>query len=394
MCKTISAYPTEFRAALTYFRQQQELSMAALARKLDISEAYISLLESGKRQPSRKFIKRLLTTCQQDMPEGFAVHLLTLTGFELDLSSLPTDPLRTGNYRFKRFTAFVLSLIREHHYEQAYQEIQKGLQHFQKPLEINMLSGYLELTRGHYQQALVAMQAAWQISSLQLEADISSEFAPIEILANIGTVYFTMGSEQLSIRFSAQLEGDSTKVKTAREQAIQYFESSEKYLLQVLTEQPTHLYALDEYARLLFNLADLHTGKQSLSYWKQSISHYREVLQHPERFQMPQAHLWEAGCFIAHAYSKLKQFLQAREQLQLILSYQPTYWLAWYTLACSYNLSLKEEYNPQFILQGKAALKRAIELHPDAQSQAEIDPDLALLHDEDAFSETTGDTHA
>lgn len=394
MCKTISAYPAEFQAALTYFRQQQELSMAALARKLDISEAYISLLESGKRQPSRKFIKRLLSSCQGEMPEGFAEHLLNLTGFELDLKGLQTDPLRTGHYRFKRFTAFVLSLIREHHYEQAHQEIQRGLQHFQKPLEINMLSGYLELTRGNYPQALVAMQAAWQISSLQLDADISSEFAPVEILANIGTVYFTMGSEQLSIRFSAQLEGKVSKAKAARTQAIQYFEESEKYLLQVLQEQPAHLYALDEYARLLFNLADLHPGKQGLPYWQQAIAHYRQVLQHPDRFQMPQSHLWEAGCFVAHAYSKLKQFAQAREQLHLILSYQPAYWLPWYTLACNYNLNLKEAHDTAFILAGKAALKRAIELHPDAQSQAEIDPDLALLHDEDAFSETTGDTDA
>jgi len=387
----LTTYPSDFQTSLTYLRQELGLSMVALARKLDISEAYISLLESGKRQPSRKFVKRLLAACQQDFPAGFAQHLQDLTGFEFDSAALAEPYILTqGPQKFRHFTSLVLALIREHHYEQASQEIQRGLHYFQKPLEINMLAGYLELTRGNYAQALVAMQAAQQIAGLSLAQDVSSEFAPIEILANIGTVYFTMGSEQLGVKGMAELEGRQTDAEAAQQQALNLFQQAQGYLQQVLTEQPDHLYALDEQARLLFNLADLEQGTQADACWQQVIAAYQKVLAHPERFQMPQPHLWEAGCFLAHAHSKLKQFEQARTQLNLILSYQPQYWFAWYVLACCYNLNLQEEDDPKLLRSGKAALERAIQLNAAAQEQSELDPDLALLRDEDALSDSVG----
>ena len=49
-----------FNERLFNYRQGLELTMRDFAKKLNVSEAYYSMIESGKRNPSRRIIEKLV----------------------------------------------------------------------------------------------------------------------------------------------------------------------------------------------------------------------------------------------------------------------------------------------------------------------------------------------
>lgn len=380
----ISEKPTfPFAFELTQMRQQHGLNMTAFAHQLGVTEAYISLLEAGKRKPSKKILIKLLQTFLSHTPQEERHLLIRQAGFipEEILNLSAADQHRQKHrHNFKTTVTVVLGLIRDGHFVQAHSEIQHALQLFARPIELNMLSGYLELTRGNTAAALVAMQTAEHLSAHELAPD--AEMSHAEIVANIGSVYFTMGSEQVARRNAYRLAQDSQGAEVALYEANRYFGEAETFLEQSLTEHPNYLYALDELARLYFNLGELHHSHAAKSYWQKSISCYQQVLSHPQRYTMRREHLWEAGCFLAHAYNKLQRWEQAHEQLHLILIYQPEYWLAWYVIACHFCLKAQDEMNNTSLDTAKDALLQAIHFYPPAAHQAELDPDLELLRQE------------
>ncbi len=60
-----------FRRNLVVIRKRKRLSNAALAKRAQISQPYISLMESGNRVPSLKVIERLAKALEVRSAEFF-----------------------------------------------------------------------------------------------------------------------------------------------------------------------------------------------------------------------------------------------------------------------------------------------------------------------------------
>jgi len=87
---------TDFGRALTSLRQSQGLTQADLAHLADVSAAYVSHLETGKRPPTSKAIRKLcgpLGTAPQDLLQAARILELPLNPPSASTSeSLPSRP--------------------------------------------------------------------------------------------------------------------------------------------------------------------------------------------------------------------------------------------------------------------------------------------------------------
>lgn len=61
-----------FYERLRKHRNELHLKMKEMADELEVSESYYSLIENGKRKPSKKFIKKLVLL--SDLPEEYWVY--------------------------------------------------------------------------------------------------------------------------------------------------------------------------------------------------------------------------------------------------------------------------------------------------------------------------------
>ena len=61
-----------FNERLFNYRQGLELTMRDFAKKLNVSEAYYSMIESGKRNPSRRIIEKLVLISER--PEEYWIY--------------------------------------------------------------------------------------------------------------------------------------------------------------------------------------------------------------------------------------------------------------------------------------------------------------------------------
>lgn len=374
----------DFCLALNTVRQYLGHNMTEMGDFLGVSEAYISLLESGKRKPSRKFLIRLLSKATQ-LPETLKEQLILSAGFNPEHFQSQEIAKQEQYSCFQSFAAWILNLVRQGQFNQAQDKIIAGFQQFQKPIEMNMLAGYLALNKGDYENALISVKAAEHLVRVQQDFDGGPlSLSHAEILTNLGVIHFMSGSGLLSEWFQANPQTDAT----LKQKILNDFCSAENFFKEALSQEPEYLYALDEIARLFFNYAATVDVSQSKPYWEQCIYYFERVLQHPERFKMASQHVWEAGFFLAYAYAKQQQFKTARLQIQILLTYQPEYWLGWYVLACSYSLEAEYTQDTEPLRQGMSALQKAIEIHPAAKSQAACDPDLKLVWNEWIFNET------
>ena len=61
-----------FNERLEKYRNELHLNKRQMADKLELSESYYSLIESGKRKPSKKFIEKLVLI--SDLPEEYWMY--------------------------------------------------------------------------------------------------------------------------------------------------------------------------------------------------------------------------------------------------------------------------------------------------------------------------------
>lgn len=369
---------TPFSLRLRALRKQSQLKMDQLAEAVGVSKSFISLLESGGRQPSREVVLNLsealfaaLSDHEADGHDKLRDELLILAGF------MPVNPRAVNAYRdtllvyqqalaenpddFRLFSRWLLALIRAERQEEAYTHIQEGLQRFQETAYMQCLLAHLELSKGNYEAALINQESALK----HVQQQPAPHLTEADLIFNLGAIHFLMGHKSMR-------EGETKSALGHYEHAIESMENS-------LARADSDIYVLDEYARLLFNRAYL---TQESAHWEQTIQAYRRVLIDPKKAALGVSALRESAAFLAHAYTQNQDFATAELTLGLLSAFQADYWLVNYLQACLYTAMFKSSQHDPWLDRALQALAESLKQSPDrVREEALHDSDLQLLRE-------------
>lgn len=368
---------TPFSLRLQALRKDHRLNMDQLAQAVGVSKSFISLLESGGRQPSREVVLNLaaaLTSADAEAAtrDKLRDELLILAGF------MPVNPRAVNAYRdtlqvymqalaenpqdFRLFSRWILALIRAERQEEAYKHIQEGLQRFQETAYMQCLLAHLELSKGNYEAALISQESALK----HVQQKPVPYLSEVDLMFNLGAIRFLMGHQHMRDGDQALALEQYTQASTLMEQAL----SKDK-------SPAGDVYILDEYARLLFNRAYL---TQLAADWEQTIDAYRRVIIHPQKSELGVNALRESAAFLAHAYTQKQDFASAELTLGLLSAFQADYWLVNYLHACLYTALYRTSQEKTWLDRALQALSQALHQAFDTvAAEAAHDPDLEPL---------------
>ena len=369
MSKSVSL---SFGEQLKSLRKKHKITQVQMSQAASLSKSYISFLESDVRHPSREVVLRL-------------GKILQLSGTELDRLLVaaqyaplhaPTSPAELERVvtpqdfdTFEPFMHHVMQAIRSGDKQRAQDFIDHGFQHFNRPAQMQTLLAHLELSKGHYEHAVISQQAAVQHARLQEQATPEA----VDYLLNLGVMEFLWGDHYL---FE---QNNSAAGATHYHQALKAFEKG-------LQLQPEHLYLLDEAARVHFNLADTQSDPE---HWKASQRLFRQVLAHPHHEGMKRTHRMESAAFLGLAYAKTGDFEAAGLILETLNLCNTREWWIPYIQACYYGLQAQHAGAQQKWVQlALSSLLRAHELDPAStlsQLAEDQHKDLASLVGEQTF---------
>lgn len=145
---------------LRELRFHSGLSMRQLAEKADISEAYVSLIESDKRVPSEKILKKIAQILSQDALIQF--QLLQTAGYALEQTmhlSAQVSAL-TGNEAFEKRLLKCHVCILNGQDSEAQHLLTEALPQFSQPIQLQILIAFLEAARQQWVLAERALQTA------------------------------------------------------------------------------------------------------------------------------------------------------------------------------------------------------------------------------------------
>lgn len=368
---------TPFSLRLQALRKDHRLNMDQLAQAVGVSKSFISLLESGGRQPSREVVLNLaaaLTSADAEAAtrDKLRDELLILAGF------MPVNPRAVNAYRdtlqvymqalaenpqdFRLFSRWILALIRAERQEEAYKHIQEGLQRFQETAYMQCLLAHLELSKGNYEAALISQESALK----HVQQKPVPYLSEVDLMFNLGAIRFLMGHQHMR-------EGE-------QDLALEQYTQASTLMEQALSKDKSpagDVYILDEYARLLFNRAYL---TQLAADWEQTIDAYRRVIIHPQKNELGVNALRESAAFLAHAYTQKQDFASAELTLGLLSAFQADYWLVNYLHACLYTALYRTSQENTWLDRALQALSQALHQAFDTvAAEAAHDPDLAPL---------------
>lgn len=368
-----------FGMRLKTLRKEKGLNMEKLAAAVGVSKSYISLLESGGRQPSRDVVIKLAEALESG--ESIRDELMILAGFApvnqraiaayRDALQIYEQSLNQEPDNFKIFSRLVMALIRSGRHEQARDRIQEGLQNFTHSVEMQCLLAQLELSKGQFKAAVLNQETALRHFE-QLPADArKTELTQADLSFNLGAIYFMQAHQQLA-------EAVAAPESTVAQDVLKQFEQARHYFEDALQSAPEDVYMCDEYARLLFNRAYL---LQTEAAWDLTIQAYRQLLILPHKHTLGAQPLMESAAFLAHAYTQRRAFDEAELTLGLLSSFNPNYWLVAYLEACLHTQRHVADGQSEHLDRALRALKSALELdeHNQAHHEASHDPDLAPL---------------
>ena len=155
---------------LASLRKEKGLNMDSLAQQVCVSKSFISLLESGGRQPSRDVVLQLAKVLAETEADKLRDELLILAGFApvntraiaayQDAIAVYEQTLLTEPTNFKLYSRLIMALIKANRQAQAQERIQQGLQQFKDVVQLQSLLAQLELSKGNFDAALINQETA------------------------------------------------------------------------------------------------------------------------------------------------------------------------------------------------------------------------------------------
>ncbi len=377
--------PESFQQALRRLRKARKLTLKQLAERLDVSESFISRLESGERHPSKELI---LHMGHIFFPEGNPValdqlliaadytplHLEHLTGKQ-DVISIFQEALQQNPQNFRAYISLIISLIRQDKISLAEEKIKQGFQYFDDQIQLQTLSSALELARGHFAQAIAFQEEALHYFQRAPHAH-SPQITQADLLLNLGVIHFIQGYQSLD----ALLANPATPA--VREQAEQSLQAARLCFEQALQTAPEDIYILDELARVEFNLASLSEAAGEPADYSRAVTGFKRVIYSRQKERLSYHDLLESALFLVHALAKSGHFAEAEHDIHLIECCLPNYWLVHYLKACLCSLQFAQAGNPDLLERGLYSLSRALAIQDRANrtySEALSDPDLHVL---------------
>lgn len=385
MSKKKNRESSQFGQKLRELRKKRHITMKQLADQLEVSESYISRLETGERHPDKNLILKLGPVL---FPEGNEAELDSMliaadyTPLKLDQMTGRDDlvvhfqqVLESDPRNFRAFNALIISLIKQQKFEIARQKIQEGLQRFDASIHLQVLLGALELAQGNFDRALTYQEDALKSYEANPELAKNLFLQRNDLLLNQAVIYFLKGYQGVDQYLQTQ---EQAHYQTARSYLLQ----SSAALKSALELAPEDIYVLDEQARVLFNLAYLDESAGKNANFAEVVEAFEQVIQSDEKIQLNYSELIESTLFLVHAYAKNQDFKAAERHINLIECCLPNYWLVHYIKACLYNRKYGLEQNQLWLNKAMRSLERAI-LIPDpgnrARQEAAYDPDLQAL---------------
>lgn len=366
---------------MTLLRKRAGLTMTALSERIGVTPSYVSLLESGERQPSREVVDKLADVFFDPKEINARDELRMLAG----LSPVQTDKIiaphdiRTTYEQllerepgdFRTFAALVRILLKEHEEEQARQKIHEGLRRFTTSFQLQALLSQLELSHGHFQGAETAQRAAIE-QFRNLFGEGSDKPTHADLYTSLGVIYYLWGTSH----YEREDNGGS------REKALELFRQARTQYDIALEIAPEDVYLLDEYARLCFHLAQLSEEPERAKLWDLSVRTFRKVICSENNAILGQEEIREACICMAQACSHAGRFDEAELILVLTRSMSPDFWPAHYGLACLHSLQYERTKENRYLDKAFNSLRQAFRLQQadtGIRRMAKNDPDLNPL---------------
>lgn len=372
---------TPFSERMTLLRKRAGLTMTALSERIGVTPSYVSLLESGERQPSREVVDKLADVFFEPKEINARDELRMLAGLSPVQTEKITAPhdIRTTYEQmlerdpsdFRTFAALVRVLLKEHEDEQARAKIHEGLRRFTGSYQLQALLSQLELSHAHFQGAETAMRAAVEQYRAQNTDETLDKATFADLYTSLGVIYYLWGSSHY------ESEGQAG----ARDQALELFRQAREQYDIALDIAPDDVYLLDEYARLCFHLAQLSEEPERTRLWDLSIKTFRKVICAENNSILGQEEIREACISMAHACSHADRFDEAELILVLTRSMSPDFWPAHYALASLHSLQYERSKEGRYLDRAFNSLRQALSLHAEnsIRRMAKQDPDLNPL---------------
>lgn len=342
---------TLFSERLHALRKASGLTMVTLAEKTGVTASYISLLESGERQPSKEMVQRLADIFFESDNLAAREELMSLAGIQLSpveqqMSVLQSyeRALTQNPQDFHVLSSLVHLLIRQRDFEQAERYILAGMKRFQDAWQLQMLMAQLQLSLDNYAMAALAQHKAIEIYEdtkaivLRESTEIPVMEEQIDLYSNLGSIYFLWGMRDFQLYSRAVVEEMHEKAKQLAANCQKYFCTAQSIYQQAMQLCPEDVFLLNEYARICFNIADLSPVEQQTEKWNEAIQQLSNVLNAPKIGMLGISKVREASVFLAHAHSKSRRFEEAHHLLSVMQACHPNEWLPHYARVSFYSL--------------------------------------------------------
>ncbi|PKL80186.1 MAG: hypothetical protein CVV27_00805 [Candidatus Melainabacteria bacterium HGW-Melainabacteria-1] len=369
---------------MTLLRKRAGLTMTALSERIGVTPSYISLLESGERQPSRDVVDKLADVFFESKEINARDELRMLAGLspvQTDKIIAPHDIRTTYEQMlerdpgdFRTFAALVRVLLKDHESELARQKIHEGLRRFTTSYQLQALLSQLELSHAHYQGAETAQKAAIEQFHAQPPELQKLHEIHADLYTSLGVIYYLWGS--------SQYEREDEASSNSRARALDLFRLAREQYDRALEIAPEDVYLLDEYARLCFHLARLSEGPEQKVLWEISIRTFRKVICAENNAILGPEEIREACICMAQACSHAGRHEEAELILVLTRSMSPQFWPAHYALACLHSLQYEQLRETSHLDKALNSLRQAFKLQQSdtgIRQMARTDPDLNPL---------------
>jgi transcriptional regulator with XRE-family HTH domain len=387
--KTKNSSP--FGKLLSRLRKKNGLTMSAVAKAVNVSESYISLLESGERnQPSRELVLKLAQILGAKSNNNLADDFLVTAGYypsnkqtyyshEHTLNSYKHQ-IQKDPHDFNHYSALIFALIKLGKTQEAQTLIQKGMTQFEQTAQLQSLLASLELAKGNFQQAIELQTFALQ----QQEQNPSDTAAESErFCLNLGVMHFLKGLHHDQAAMNARYSNDPETAQSLKTEAVLHFKQSKELFQELLVNNPNNIYIRDEFARVCFNLAHQFAADEAKAkeFWQASIDSFKQIIHAEDKFSLGQETILESCLFLAHAYSKTQDYDTAETLLNTIeIAISSPNWMVPYLKACFYILRSEQGNNILELDKALYYLELAKKISPNTVCKtALLDPDLDFL---------------
>lgn len=385
MSKKKNRESSAFGQKLRDLRKKRKVTMKHLADLLEVSESYISRLETGERHPDKELILKLGSLLFPEGNEGEVDALLIAadyTPLKLDQMTGRDDlihhfqqVLEEDPRNFRAFNALIISLIKQEKFEIAKQKIQEGLRRYDASIHLQVLLGALELAQGQFDQALSYQQAALEAFDRHPDGGAGLYLQRSDLLLNLAVIYFLKGYHGVD----GYLQSPSP---AAYAQARSFLLQASESLKRALSLDQEDIYILDEHARVLFNLAYLDESAGKQASYAEVVAAFEQVITSDEKSRLNYSELIESSLFLVHAYAKNQDFRAAERHINIIECCLPNYWLVHYIKACLYNRRFTSDGQQSWLEKGLRSLERAAAIPEGGarlRQEAPFDPDLKAI---------------